>query len=324
MVGFNPGRFRGAGRLQGIAAFVNTVEAGNFTEASVRMRLSRSAAAKSVRRLEEELGTQLLHRTTRTVTTTPEGAAFYERCVRILEELDEAESLLKSINLEVSGDLKVSLPVSFGRLWVLPTLLKLGEDNPSLKLQVSFTDRFVDLYEEGVDLAVRIGDTPDSASLMTRKLSSQMSVICAAPSYLDRKGTPGSIEDLAQHDCILFSQGGSVAPWRLAEGHRQVREVSVRAGHVIGHGEAMLDSVLAGHGLARLATWLIHGHVESGRLRIVLPETQTEDHSIQAIWPFRRDSSPKVRAGVRALVQAFSPMAPWSSSVTLDGSARPK
>jgi DNA-binding transcriptional LysR family regulator len=147
--------------LQGISAFVHAVETGSFTAVAARMGVSKSATGKSVARLEERLGVRLLDRTTRSLSLTAEGQAYYRSCLKVLEELSTAETLLASRKQAVSGTLRVNLPVSFGRLWIMPVLIEVADQNPDLELDVSFTDRRVDLVEEGIDLAVRFGDPGD-------------------------------------------------------------------------------------------------------------------------------------------------------------------
>lgn len=297
--------------LEGLTAFVHSVEAGSFAAAADRLGLTRSAVAKAVRRLEERLGVQLLHRTTRRLSPTPDGSSFYEHCRRILEELDAAEALMSSRRRAVSGLLRVSLPSSFGRLWALPPLLELAAGHEGLVLDAGFTDRYVDLHEEGIDLAVRIGAGPESGSLLTRRLATQRSTLCAAPAYLARQGRPERPEALDSHSCLVFQQGGRTLPWRLADGRGGLAEIRPESRLRIGDGEALLDAALAGLGIAQLSTWLIGDHLAAGRLIEIWPETRVDDQPIRLVWPERRDGAPKVRAAIDALLARLQPHPPW-------------
>ncbi|WP_206245784.1 LysR family transcriptional regulator [Novosphingobium terrae] len=302
--------------LQGISAFVHTVESGNFTAAALRMGVSKSAAAKSVSRLEERLKVRLLERTTRRLSLTAEGHAYYQSCLKVLEELNMVEALLAARKRSVSGLLRINLPVSFGRLCVMPILEVMAADNPDLELEVSFTDRYVDLVEEGIDLAIRLGDPGTMASVTGRRIGSQKSVICASPDYLDRRGRPSSVDDLAIHDCLAYAKDRRALPWRFQESDGQIREIAVRPRHTISHGEALRDATVDGLGVSYLSTWLADKELRSGKLEIIALATPVTDGAITAIWPRSRDLAPKVRAVVDALVDRFMPLAPWDDQVS--------
>lgn len=297
--------------VEGISAFVYTVELGSFTAASQALGLSKSAAAKSVARLEERLGVQLLLRTTRSITLTDEGKVFFLKSKEILENIEAAETSMSLRRREVTGVLRVSLPVSFGRLWAAPALLELTTQYPSLVLNLSFTDRFVDLVEEGFDLSVRIGASDDSATILTRMLAEQTSILCAAPAYIARHGTPDKLEDLASHRCIFFEHGGRLLPWHLVTEDGDMVEQSYAGCLTVNHGEALLDAALAGHGIARLSTWLAGEHLRSGALVPVLSFSDMVDRSINLLWPRRRDHAPKIRVAIDALVARFASPVPW-------------
>lgn len=293
--------------LQGISAFVHAVETGSFTAAAARMGVSKSATGKSVARLEERLGTRLLDRTTRSLNLTAEGQAYYQSCLKILEELNAAETLLASQKRVVSGTLRINLPISFGRLCVMPVLKEVANANPDLNLDISFTDRQVDLVEEGIDLVVRLGDPGDHASLIGRRIGTQRSIICAAPAYLDRHGRPASVEELGNHDCLAFAKDGRPLPWAVCGPDGTVRPFVIQPRHTISHGEALRDATVNGLGLAYLSTWLAADDLRSRRLEVVPLPTPSEDVPITALWPRSRDLAPKVRVVVDALVEAFMP-----------------
>ena len=203
-------------RLNGISAFVEAAEAGSFALAAERMRLTRSAVGKSIARLEQRLGVRLFHRTTRSQSLTEDGQAYYERCVRALAELDAGAMALDSGKGEPIGRLRVSVPVLSGRHCVAPVLLALGRQYPRLAIEISFSDHVVDLVEEGYDLAVRIGNLPDSSTLVARRLGTQRMVICAAPSYLAEHGKPATVDELPEHAAIAYGRSGRIEPWRIS------------------------------------------------------------------------------------------------------------
>ncbi|EED40482.1 transcriptional regulator, LysR family [Stenotrophomonas sp. SKA14] len=303
-----------AARLQGISVFVQAVDAGSFTAAGLRMGLSKSAVGKSVATLERRLGTRLLDRTTRRLALTVEGAEFYQVCRRILAELDEAESRAASRRQEPAGMLRVSLPVAFGQRWVMPILVALAQRHSGLQLDVSFTDRAVDLLEENIDLAVRLGTLAESSSLSARALGHQHSVICAAPAYLAARGVPHDMADLAGHDCITFGRQGHALPWSTPGPDGTVVRHRIQGRHRISDGEALRSALLAGLGIGEATTWLVGEELRSGELVGVISADSTPSGPIHAIWPTTRDLAPKVRAAVDALVDAFLPVPPWEDS----------
>ncbi|QVQ29690.1 LysR family transcriptional regulator [Achromobacter deleyi] len=297
-------------RLQGISLFVQAVEAGSFSAAASRAGLSRSAVGKSVATLEARLGIRLLDRTTRRLGLTVEGEDFYRSCLRVLAELDEAEARAATGRREVSGRLRVSLPVTFGRKWVMPVLRDLARRHRKLSLDVSFTDRAVDLVEENIDLAVRLGDPGNSSSIAARRLGVQRFVVCGSPGYFAARGYPATIEDLPAHDCITFSQGGRVLPWRLAGADNQPVNIKVAGRHTISDGEALRSAVLDGMGMAQFPTWLVVDELKAGTLATVPGSREVEGFPILALWPAARELAPKIRAAVDELLGAFTP-SPW-------------
>lgn len=301
-------------RLQGVSVFVQAAESASFAGAADRLGLTRSAVAKSVARLEDRLQVRLFNRTTRRLRLSDEGEIFYQSCVRALAELEEGEAVLTSRQREPSGRLRVDLPVSFGRRWVVPILLELATRYPDLVFDISFSDRRIDLIEDGVDLAVRTGEPGDQAGLVARRLATQRSVICASPDYLEAHGRPGSLNDLEKHECIAYGGAVRAAPWSFVgkDGKLILRAVGRRL--YFHHCEAVLDAALAGRGLAQLSTWLAADHLKTGALQAVLTAFSGEDFPINALWPQTRHLPPKVRVVVDELARRFLPVAPWDES----------
>nr|WP_313372334.1 LysR family transcriptional regulator [Brucella intermedia] len=304
--------------LQGISAFVSAVEAGSFTAAAIRMGVSKSAVGKSVARLEERLGIRLLNRTTRSLSLTAEGQSYYQSCLKVLEELHSAETILSARRQSVSGTLRINLPVSFGRMRIMPLLKKIMEKHPDLALDISFTDRRVDLIEEGIDLAVRLGDPGNQANLAGRRIGAQRSVICAAPAYLNQRGRPASVEELDQHDCLAFARDGRPLPWAMLGPNGATEQFIIQPRHTISHGEALKDATLSGLGLAYLSTWLANDDISSGRLEVVPIATLAEDAPITALWPVSRALTPKVRVVVDTLAAAFIAAPFWDLPIEAD------
>jgi DNA-binding transcriptional LysR family regulator len=291
-------------RLKGIEVFVAAAETGSFTAAGARLHLTTSAVSKSVGRLEARLGCRLFERTTRRLALTGEGAAFHVTCLRVLAELAEAEAVLAAQGSAPIGRIKVDVPIAFGRLRVLPLLLRLAERHPGLRPHVTFTDRYVDLIEEGIDVAVRIGHgEPRREGLGERLLGSERRIFCAAPAYLRRHGVPRDRAALLQADRILYGRSdGSVSPWRLSG---DAAEAAGDARLVLGSAEAQVAAVKAGFGIAQLATWLIQEELAEGSLVAVLPAEAVQGLPLRLVWPKSRQLSPKVDALLALLGSAL-------------------
>jgi DNA-binding transcriptional LysR family regulator len=299
-------------RMKDISAFVHVAEAKSFTAAAERMGMSRSAVGKSVVRLEDRLGVRLLQRTTRSVSLTGEGAVFHERCIRILADLDEAEMSMLSHSQAPRGRLRLELPVSFGRLHVLPLVNRFMRKWPEISVNVSFNDRFVDLIDEGIDLAIRLGGSDDSR-LMTRLLAPHRLVTCATPAYLQRYGIPTEVDQLAEHSCLAFVHGGRPVEWRYTiDGH--IRSITINGRFSSSNAEAVRDATLAGYGIAKLATFLISDDLRAGRLVRVLDDIAADGPSVRAVYPSSRHLSPKVRSFIDELVDAWRPEPPWDQA----------
>jgi len=296
-------------RMRDISAFVHVAEAKSFTTAAEQIGLSRSAIGKSVSRLEDRLGVRLLQRTTRSVSLTGEGAVFHERCVRLLADLDEAEAAMLSHSHAPRGRLRLELPVSFGRLHVSPILSQFMNKWPELSVSVSFNDRYVDLIDEGVDLAIRLGGS-DDGRLMTRLLAPHRLVTCASPAYLQSHGVPQNIDRLDDHSCLAFIHGGRPVDWRFnVDG--QIRTIAISGRFGATNAEALRDATLAGFGIARLATFLISDDLRVGRLLPVLDGLSVDGPAVRAVYPSSRHLSPKVRTFIDELLGAWRPVPPW-------------
>ena len=260
------------------------------------MNLTNSAVGKAVSRLESRLKARLFERTTRSLSLTDAGTAFYRTCARVLDELQVAEQVLAADKTEPFGRLRVDLPATFGRLRVLPLLLTFSDLHPGVRPHISFADRFVDLVDEGIDVGVRIGG-PDAwpAAVGHRYLGSERLIFCASPTYLSRRGTPQSIDALFSHDAVTYGRAdGTAKPWLIARGAGPVERRSVEARITVGDGDAQVEAVLADGGVAQLATWLVDRHLAAGRLVQFLPEAATDGLPLHLVWPRSRQLLPKV------------------------------
>lgn len=283
-------------RFKGLEAFVCTADAGSFTAAAERLNLTNSAVGKSVARLEARLNTRLFERSTRRLQLTDAGAAFYRTCLHVLDELRSAEQVLAAEKLEPFGRLRVDLPATFGRMRVLPLLLAFAEKHPGVRPHVSFSDRFVDLAEEGIDVAVRIGGSDSwPSALGHRYLGTERLIFCASPGYLARRGEPRSVDELFSHDVVAFGRAdGSSKPWLLARRAGPLERCDVQGRITVGHADAQVQAVLAGGGVAQLATWLVDEHLASGQLVQLVAHCAPDGLPLHLVWPLSRQLLPKV------------------------------
>ncbi|MDN4037792.1 LysR family transcriptional regulator [Massilia sp. YIM B02443] len=291
-----------AERLKGLETFVAVADAGSFTAAADRLNLTNSAVGKAIARLEGRLNRPLFDRSTRRLEMTDAGAAFYKVCVRVLDELESAERMLSSPQIAPSGRLRVDMPATFGRMHGVPALLTFAEKYPQVTPHVSFTDRFVDPVEDGLDVVVRIGGGDTwPAALGHECLGHEELVFCAAPAYLARHGAPRALDDLLEHDAVLYGRAdGSASPWLLRDPGKD-RSTALARQHVdgrivLGQAEAQVAAVEAGLGIAQLATWVVEQQLREGRLQIILPELATQGLPLHIVWQRSRQHLPKVQA----------------------------
>ncbi len=289
--------------LKDIPVFVASVEAGSFAQAAVRLHLSRSAVGKSIARLEERLGVRLFHRTTRSQRLTDNGALFYERCLRVLEEIRGAESQLETGKHQVSGRLRVAMPVLFGRQCIAPLLIELAQEHPGLELEMSFSDRIVDLVEEGFDMAVRNGTLADSAVLVARRLGVHRMVLCAAPDYLIKNGQPQSVDDLRQYTAINYTRAGRVLPWQLMDYDGTSRTFIPRSSLNMDDLQAICDAALAGHGIAWLPCWMVIKEIHQGNLVPLFKQAPDVRFDVHAVWQQTPHLPLRVRIAIDMLVK---------------------
>jgi DNA-binding transcriptional LysR family regulator len=285
-------------RLKGLETFVALAEAGSFTVAAERLNLTNSAVGKAIARLEDRLEKQLFDRTTRRLEMTDAGDAFYKVCARMLEDLEVAERALAAELPVPSGRLRVDLPATYGRMRALPALLAFAEQHKQVMPHISFTDRFVDLVEDGLDVVVRIGGADTwPASVDYKYLGQEELIFCASPDYLATHGRPKSLKALFKHAAILYGRAdGSTSPWLIKEGHAPLARQHVEGRIVLGQAEAQVAAVEAGLGVAQLATWLVERQIREGGLIPILPSLATQGLPLHIVWQRSRQHAPKVQS----------------------------
>jgi DNA-binding transcriptional LysR family regulator len=287
--------------LNGMTTFARVVEAGGFSRAADQLGLTKSSVSEAVRRLEDRLGVRLLERTTRRVTPTEAGQAFYARARRALDEALAADAEVRALNTEPVGRLRIAVPQMFFRLHVAPILPALIEANPGLRLEVLEGAGFVDLLEAGVDVAIRVTPAP-ADNLVVRRLGGQRVIIVGAPAYLAAHGTPAAPPDVAQHRTIGFSPLHWSREWRF-EGPAGTLSVPVQPVVLADQGESLRAAALAGAGLTAIPNWMVADDLADGRLVEVLRAWRTAEQPIYAVYPSNRLMARKVRLFVDQLAQ---------------------
>ena len=283
-----------------MAIFARVVEAGSFSEAARRMGSSRSAISKAVAKLEKALGAHLLNRTTRYLSLTEIGAAVAEHCSRILDEATEAEKLVGSLNSEARGVLRVSASVAFGTLHVAPALAEFLPHHPELTIDLSITDRWVNLAEEGYDVAIHVSSDPPP-HLVARPLAPVRRKLCATPDYFHRRGIPQTPADLVAHNCLDYTRSGEPGRWRFTGPEGEI-SVPVTGPLHVDDDEALSQAVLGGLGVGLLPTFIIGKELQNGNLQAVLSEYIPVERHVYAMYLPTRHLPRKVRVFIDFMV----------------------
>ena len=294
--------------IDDMRAFVEVVESGGFSRAAKRLGLSKSIVSRRISRLEEQFGAQLLSRTTRGISPTEAGADFKARSERILAELDEAREAMAHHRGDVVGRLRLSAPLTFGVRNVAPLLAMLAERHPRLEIDLALSDRRVDLVAEGFDAAVRIG-TPEDSTLVARRIATFYAALVASPDYIAEHGQPQVPEDLARHQCLIYS-GTANADWVLRAGKRTV-SVRPRGRLRADNGEAILEWAIAGRGIAALPVFLLSDALERKALVPVLRGYPMPDSALYVLRPPGQNVPGKVRALIDVMVERFGGEPVW-------------
>lgn len=298
-------------RLDCDRMFVAVLDIGSFAGAAQRLGTSSGQASKLVSKLETDLGVQLIKRTTRALAATEVGQAYYERIKPLLDDFDALDASVRNASGAPAGRLRITAPMSFGTIQLTPALLDFAQAFPDIQLDVSFTDRVVNLVDEGFDAAIRIGRPADS-SLIARKLCDSRVVLVVAPSYLERRGTPATVEDLAQHDCIIDTNLREPLIWRFSTGQRSTSvSVAVSGPLRFSSGEVCLAAAEAGLGIANTPSFIAGPRIRAGHVRVILPESEDEPHGLYALYPPGRHLALKVRVLVDFLANCYRGEPVW-------------
>lgn len=298
-------------RFREMETFVAVVDSGSFVQAAEKLRISKSVASRIVQDLEDRLGGRLLHRTTRRLSTTDAGQAYYQRCKQILDDIAEAESTISMDSVRVAGTLKVSAPLTFGTMHLAEHWGNFVQQYPDIRMDISLLDRQVDLVGEGYDMAIRIAPRPEDSSLVAKRLASSRIVMCASPAYLEQHGTPQSFAEMSRHEFIGYSYAPSGDTLRARfKGHDEGLKTHPRLR--INNGDTCRAAALQGLGIVAQPSFIVGEDLQAGRLVEILPEWHLEERGVFAVYPTRQHLAGKVRALVDYLTEAFKGAA-WNS-----------
>ena len=297
-------------RVTGMQVFVRVATLGSFSAAARALHLSQTMVTKHVAALEDRLGVKLLHRSTRRLVLTEAGRSYLAACERILAEIEEAEASASLDRIEPRGTLRLNVPLTFGLRQIVPALTAFSRLHPAVAVDLGLADRYVDLIEEGWDLAVRIGLLKDS-SLVARRLAPCRTIVCAAPSYLEAHGAPRSPEDLSGHNCLGYTLPSAIGAGRWAFGAGGDVVVPVEGNLRANNGDALLAAALAGQGLIYQPTFIVGDSLRDGSLLRVLSGYPTLELGVHAVLPSGRQAPAKVRAFVEFLARRFAPHPEW-------------
>lgn len=301
-------------RLAAMAAYVQVVETGSFVRAAEKLGASTSSTSRLIADLEAHLGARLLNRTTRKLSLTETGQAYYERCVQLLADIDEAEAAAGAAAAVPTGKLKLTCPYNLLAQPIGPALAEFNRRRPQVDFDVTVADRVIDLVDEGFDLAVRIG-APGGEQLVARRLGATQLLICAAPGYLEKHGTPTVPADLAAHRVLTYAYVATPFQWRLLDGDGRPHEVRVAGPLHANSGELLVAAAVAGMGIIFEPDFVVGPHLARGELQRVLPQYSGPRLDVWAVYPSRRHLSAKVRAFVAFLGEVFAadPLCPPSA-----------
>lgn len=291
-------------KLACMKAFAAVADAGGFSRAARRCNLTKALLSKYVAQLEESLNVRLFNRTTRQVSLTEVGRAYYARCVPLLEELHELEAVTQDIHTTPSGELNISAPTSFSELHLMPLVSNFSKQYPDVRIKMVLTDRVVDIVEEGFDLALRIGVLEDS-SLIARKICTINTVACASAEYLQQYGEPACPEDLLQHSCIIDTNYNNGLVWQF-ERDENIQSVNIRGQYYINSALAVKELAVAHNGIALCPVFVAGNAIQANKLKVVLAEYKIDSFALYAVYSHRRHLSTKVQLFMEMLKKYFS------------------
>ncbi|HUF21878.1 MAG TPA: LysR family transcriptional regulator [Burkholderiales bacterium] len=290
-------------RLTAMELFVRVVETGSFSAVARQMDMTQPTVSKQLAALEQRLKTRLLNRSTRQLSLTEAGTSYYEACKRILDSVNEAEGNVGRLQGQFAGQLRINTSIALGQMYVATLVLKFQEQHPDIEIDLSLADRFVDVVEEGIDLAIRVGKLTDS-SLVARRIGKARRLAIATHAYLKRHGMPKVPQDLAEHNCILYAYLSTGNEWMFRGPEGEIR-VRVSGNFRANNGDAIRQAVLADHGIAVVPEWIVGGEVAAGRIKVILPDFEPTPMDISAVYPSARHVSAKLRALIDFLQTEF-------------------
>jgi DNA-binding transcriptional LysR family regulator len=297
-------------RVTGMQVFVRVATLGSFSAAARALDLSQTMVTKHVAALEDRLGIKLLHRSTRKLVLTEGGRNYLTACERILAEIEEAEASASLDRIEPRGTLRLNVPLTFGFRQVVPALTEFSRLYPAVSFDLGLADRYVDLMEEGWDLAIRIGQLKDS-SLVARRLAACRTIVCAAPAYLKQHGIPQTPDDLIRHNCLAYTLPSAIGANRWTFGTDGDIVVPIQGNLRANNGDALLAAAVAGQGLIYQPTFIVGDSLREGSLVPVLSNYPTYEPAIHAVLPSGRQAPAKVRVFVAFLAERFGPEPEW-------------
>lgn len=293
-------------KLRALIVYRRVVELGSFKAAADDLNLSKAAVSKNIYELEDYLQSPLIQRTTRKLHVTDQGQSYYQQICRVLDNLAQADlSVLESADA-LKGRLKISVPMSFGLVEINPLICAFMQQHPALAIELLMTDQYIDLMEQGVDIAVRGGAPLVDSSLRSRKLTDIKRVLCASADYLKRSPPLLSPADLSQHQCLVYSLSSSAQRWSFKKQQQQQDIELPVSRYTVNNGLALAQTAKLGHGIALLPEYFVKQALAQGELQQVLPDWQTEQHSLYIIYPYHKEQSQKVRAFIDFMLQHFT------------------
>ena len=298
--------------ISDLTIFVHAAKAGNFSTAGRELGFSAAVVSKRLQRLEDQLSVRLFNRSTRKVGLTDEGAEYYDYCIRVLSDLEEAESLITVGSRQPKGTLRVTVPAAFGRLHIAPLVPVFLRRHPDLHLCLHLSDNVVDIIEERYDVAVRIGEMKDS-NLVARNLCFDKRLVVATPSYIAKYGAPEQPDDLIKHNALLFAHSTTSNLWRFSDKFGKQHSVRVSGNFETNNCDALREAILADIGIALRPTWDIWRDILSGRMIALLRDYVPYSFDVKVVYPSRRHLPSKVRVFIELLVETFGEVPYWDT-----------
>ena len=307
------------GQLEDIQVFIRIVEAGGIGKAADQLNMAKSAVSRRLTELESRLATKLIQRTTRTLNLTEAGQVYYQRAIKVVDSFETLNHSVQTSDQSLSGTLRIALPLSFGLSHLSPVLDKFASEHPQLTLKLDFSDREVDLIEEGIDLAFRIGDLKETA-IQARKILPIRFMICASPEYLEQAGLPETPQDLKNHKILQYASDQNQG-WFFVDSEGKQNSVNLESKLIANNGDFLMKMAIEGHGVLFSPTFIVWQAIAEGQLKPILTDYQLRELNAYVIYPQTRFLSQKARVFIDFLVAYFGKQAPWDAQLKLPKSA---